>query len=156
MLLFSYSSILLAFVRLGSEEGEALGASLGIGLGLVPLVFAVAAFGSSISPVFPAVMKATGLWVILAIPIGIFDLVTGLVAGFGAGGVVAFRLDQAHSRRRRVWAVGLVALYTFVLLRVAPAAALFGGAVLPFLAIGFADEFSGRRTAVQDDGSDDA
>ncbi len=147
MLLFSYGLILLAFVAGTGEGTEVLGATLGVGLGLIPMVFAVAAFGSGTSPALPAVLKATGLFALVAIPIAAYDLVTGMVAGFGAGGVVALRLQEGRSRRPRVIAVALVALYTFALLRVSAAAAIFGGAVLPFIAITFADEFGARRNA---------
>src|ERR687889_12352 len=45
------------------------------------------------------------------------DAVTGIVAGVGAGGVVALRADGPHNARARAWAVLVAVAYTFFLVR---------------------------------------
>ena len=158
LLLLSYSLILLPIMA-GPEGGEAFGASLGVGLALVPLVFVVAAFMSQNDRAALSIAKASGLWVLIAVPIAYFGLISdllalfiaGLVTGFGAGGIVAFRLEQGQSRPRRVLAVALTAIYTYIIVSVSPVAGLFGGAVLPFVAIAFADEFGNRRREQRED-----
>ena len=63
----------------------------------------------------------------LCLLVGIFvsagaaDAVTGLVAGVGAGGIVALRADAAHGWRMRAAGVAVAAAYTFVLARSAGA-----------------------------------
>lgn len=159
LLLISYALILLPIVAGPDDGAEAFGASLGVGLALVPLVFLVAAFMSQHERAALSIAKASGLWFLIASPIAYYALVTGhlplfiagLVAGYGAGGVVAFRLDAQHSRRRRVVAVVLAVLYTYAIVAVAPVAGLFGGAVMPFIAIAFADEFGGGRRVLPED-----
>jgi len=158
LLLLSYSLILLPIMA-GPEGGEAFGASLGVGLALVPLVFVVAAFMSQNDRAALSIAKASGLWVLIAVPIAYFGLISdllalfiaGLVTGFGAGGIVAFRPEQGQSRARRVRAVALTAIYTYIIVSVSPVAGLFGGAVLSFVAIAFADEFGNRRREQQED-----
>jgi len=151
LLLLSYALILLPFLAGPDEGGAAFGASLGVGLALVPLVFVVAAFVSQNDRAALSIAKASGLWLLVTWPIAYFDIVTGLVAGFGAGGTVAFRAEQGQTWRRRAVAIALVTIYTYVIVRVSPVAGLFGGAVLPFVAIAFADEFGNRRRVQQED-----
>jgi hypothetical protein len=71
--------------------------------------------------------------------------VTGLIAGAGAGGIVALRMDLAHILRYRVIAVVAVTLYCFLLLRTVSEVALLIGPALPFSALGVADHLSERR-----------
>ena len=159
LLLISYALILLPIMAGPDEGAEAFGASLGVGLALVPLVFMVAAFLSQNERAALSIAKASGLWVLIAFPIAYYGLVgglfpvfiAGLVAGYGAGGIVAFRLDEKDSRRRRVVAVALAVLYTYAIVAISPVAGLFGGAVMPFLAIAFADEFGSGRRALPED-----
>jgi hypothetical protein len=73
------------------------------------------------------------------------DAVTGLIAGAGAGGIVALRMDLVHTVRPRVVAVVAVSLYCFVLLRTVSEVALLIGPALPFTALGIADHLSERR-----------
>ena len=73
------------------------------------------------------------------------DAVTGLVAGLGAGGIVALRADVDHSWKARAIAVAAVAIYTAFLLRTIPEVALVIGPALPFTSIGIADHLSERR-----------
>lgn len=143
IMLFSYGMILFAFVA-GSESVFA-GGVLGIGLGLVPVVFAACGFVSRGAHVLRRALLATGIWSVVAIPIGIVDLPTGLVAGFGGGGIVSLDGGRHHLWQARVIAVVAAAVYTFALQLVSPEAGVFGGAPLPFLAIAVADIWAERR-----------
>jgi hypothetical protein len=75
----------------------------------------------------------------------LLSLPAGLVAGFGAGGLVALRLEPTDTIRARVWAIALSASYIMVVGRImAPIDALVGS-VFPFLAIGAADSIMRKR-----------
>ena len=134
-----------------ASGGEAIfaGGVLGIGLGLVPGVFAAAAFVSQNPSIIRSTLKATGLWIAMTL-ILFFDLPTALVAGFGAGGVVAFRKVEPATYKSRVLAVATCVVYTFVLNRIFPQVGLFAGAPLPFAAIGFADMYMERSVLRED------
>lgn len=147
LMIATYFVFLYSLVVASGNEAVFAGGLLGIGLGLVPGVFFVSAFVSQSRAVFRSTLKATGLWGIIVL-ILFFDLPTGLVAGFGVGGTVAFRLGEQNSYKARLVAVGLCALYTFALLRLTPQIGLFAGAPLPFVAIGLADMYT-ERTAVE-------
>ncbi|MFZ0014377.1 MAG: hypothetical protein WAL25_09710, partial [Acidimicrobiia bacterium] len=114
-----YIIFIYSLAAASGDEVIFAGGLLGIGLGLVPCVFAIAAFVSQNPTSVKATLWATGLWV-LAVVILFFDVPTGLVAGFGAGGMVAFRLGNENSYRARAVAVALCALYTFIMLRISP------------------------------------
>lgn len=143
--LVSYSFILFAFVAGSTEGGPNPGPPLALGLALVPIVFMVAAFLTRHQRAGGAVLKAMGLWVVVGIPIAALDLVTGLVAGFGAGAVVTVRAEEEHTRKSRIIAISLTVVYTLILVQFAPDAALVGGAMLPFLAVGVADSITERN-----------
>ncbi len=159
LLLISYALILLPIMAGPDDGAEAFGASLGVGLALVPLVFMVAAFVSQNERAALSIVKASGLWALITFPIAYYGLIVGLlplfiaglVAGYGAGGIVAFRLEGQHSRPRRIVAVALTVLYTYAIVTISPVAGLFGGAVMPFVAIAFADEFGGGRRGLLED-----
>lgn len=127
----------------GNENAYA-GGLLGIGLGLVPAVFAVAAWASQNPNTVRSVVLATLLWFAAFLLIGYFSLPVALVVGYGAGGVVAFRLGPHNSRRTRAIAVALCVVYTGALLTLSTALGLFAGAALPFLAIALADLYEER------------
>lgn len=147
LLITTYVVFLYSLVVASGDESVFAGGLLGIGLGLVPGVFFVAAFVSQNRAVVRSTLKATGLWGIFVL-ILFFDLPTALVAGFGAGGIVAFRLGEENSYKARAIAIGLCVAYTFVLLRLTPQIGLFAGAPLPFVAIGLADMYT-ERAAVE-------
>jgi hypothetical protein len=88
-----------------------------------------------------------GLAVLVGVPVSAFagDAVTGIVAGVGAGGIVALRADDAHATRARVIAVAIAAAYTFALVRTIGAVALLPAPVFPLTAIGMADHLAERR-----------
>lgn len=144
-LVFSYVSIAAAFTT--DADGESLvgpGAAA-LGLGIAPFVFLLLAFVSAHRNPGAAVLKAMGLFLLLAFPIGVLAPALGATAGYAAGGTVALRADEPS--RARWIAVGFTTFYVLILLLVAPAAGLFTGAVLPLLAVGFADEYVDWKAA---------
>ena len=122
-------------------------AALAIGLATVPFAFIVLAFMSGHPRAAGAVIKAMGLTLLVGITVSALamDAVTGIVAGVGAGGIVALRLDTDHTWRSRAIAIAAACLYTFVLVRTASVLALLPAPVFPFTAIGLADHWSERR-----------
>ena len=145
---------LLAGLVAGATEdaGEPNGPVLiAFGLALVPFVFVALAFLSEHPRAPGAVVRAMGLCLLVGIPASALaaDAVTGIVAGVGAGGVVALRADEPHRGRARVWAVVVAALYAFVLVRTVGALALLSAPVVPCTAIGVADHLSERRRAYE-------
>lgn len=139
IMLFSYAMFIFAFAVGSGDETVFAGGILGIALGLVPGVFITAAFVSQNQRTARATVAAMGLWIVVTAPIALVDLPTGLVAGFGSGGIVAFRLGKVHTWQSRAVAVAACVAYAFVLQRVSLAAGLLGAAPLPFVAIGIAD-----------------
>ena len=75
------------------------------------------------------------------------DPVTGVVAGVGAGGVAALRMDADHSVRDRVVAVLAASAYTLALVHTVGGLALLPAPIFPFTAIGIADHLSERPPA---------
>ncbi len=144
LMVLSYLLFIYAFAAASGEETVYAGALLGIALGLVPGVFAVAAFLSAHPRTLLATIGATGLWFVIAGPIGIGSLPAGLVAGFGSGGIFAYRLGPDHTRGSRAAAVAITVVYVLVLQRLMPEVGLFAGAPLPFLAIALADLYRER------------
>lgn len=110
-----------------------------LGLGLVPFAFIVLAFASNHRSAPGAVLRAMIVSVLFGLALGLFALPVGLVAGFGAGGVYALRLDEPHRLRLRWVMVAGATVYMFIVLLIAPPAGLFAGGFLPFAAVGFAD-----------------
>ncbi|MTV25196.1 hypothetical protein FTX61_07200 [Nitriliruptoraceae bacterium ZYF776] len=112
-----------------------------LGLGLVPFVFLVLAFGSRHPRAAGATGKALLLFLLIGLPIGLFNVVLGVAVGTAAGGVLALRPPkEVDSRRWRIAATGFVALYLAVLTPVVPPFALVSAAVLPLAALAFADQ----------------
>jgi hypothetical protein len=125
------------------------GAAVALGLALVPFVYIVLAFMSEHPRAPGAVLRAMGLALLVGVPVSAVagDAVTGIVAGVGAGGVVALRADLPHSLKARAVAVFIAAVYTYVLVRVAGPVALLPAPILPFTGIGIADHLSERKMA---------
>ena len=132
-----------------SQGGPDPAAALALGLASIPFVFMVLAFLSEHPRAPGAVLKAMGLALLLGIPLLALapDALTGIVAGVGAGGVVALRPDAPPNYRGRALAVLLAALATFVLVRLVGSVALLPAPILPFTAIGLADHLSELRRA---------
>lgn len=157
-------SLLAGLVAAASDEagGPEPAAAIAFGLALIPFVFIVLAFSSEHPRAAGAVIRAMGLCLLVGIPVSALaaDAVTGIVAGVGAGGVVALRRDLAHDWRTRAGAVAIAASYTFVLARVAGPVVLVAAPIFPFTGIGLADHLSewrleretGRPAQPRDDG----
>lgn len=149
LLVISYSAILVASVSFEAEGGPDAAPALALGFALVPFVFMTLAFVSGHRRGAGAVVKAMGLFVLVALPVSAImqDAITGLVAGYGAGGVVSLRAEAVHSWKARAVAVALTSIYVAVLVRVIIEAGLIAGATLSLVSIGIADSFVEFRAA---------
>jgi len=148
LLVISYAGILGAFVASGLDEGPNPGPALALGMAVLPLVFATAAYLSLDPRAATAVLKAVGLFFLLAVPVSALaqDAVSGLVAGFGAGAVVAVHRLPAHTWKSRAIAVGAATVYVFFLVRILPPLGIASAPLLPFTAVAVADYILERRT----------
>ncbi len=151
-------SMLGGFVAFASEDASndaAAGAAIAFGLALLPFVFIVLAFASEHPRASGAVVRAMGLCLLIGIPVSAIaaDAVSGIVAGVGAGGIVALRADLPHDWRHRAVAVAVATAYTFVLARVAGGVVIVAAPVFPFTGIGLADHWSEWREARATEGS---
>jgi hypothetical protein len=128
-----------------AEPNSALG--LAVGLTVIPFVFVALAFMSEHPRAPGAVVRAMGWSLLVGIPVSALagDAVTGIVAGVGAGGIQALRMDDPHNWRARAWAVVVASVYTLILVRVAGALVLLPAPIFPLTAIGIADHLSERR-----------
>lgn len=146
-----YWSILTGLVVAASDDPSIRlnpGAAIAFGLAVIPFVFLVLAFASEHPRAPSAVLRAMGLAILVGISVSAVarDAVTGIVAGVGAGGIVALRMDLPHRWQARAVAVLLASFYTFVLVRVVGPVALLPAPIFPFTGIGIADHLSERRT----------
>jgi hypothetical protein len=151
LLVPAYWALLAGVVTVASGESGPVvsnpGPYIAFGLAVIPFVFVVLAFLSEHPRAPGAVVLALLLVLAVGIPVSALaaDVVTGVVAGIGAGGIVGLRADMNHNWKARALAVLLITGYTFVLLRTVPGAALLLAPVLPFTSIGVADHLSERR-----------
>jgi hypothetical protein len=146
----AFWAMLAGLVSVASEDGPDgpnAAAAIAFGLALIPFVFVVLAFMSGHPRAPGAVVKAMGLTLLVGIPVSAVaaDAVTGIVAGVGAGGIVALRADLDHHWKARAAAVAIGAAYAFVLARAAGPIILVSAPVFPLTAIGMADHFSEWR-----------
>jgi hypothetical protein len=150
VLVVAFWSMLAGVVAGGSDEpggADQPAALVALGLVLIPFVFVALAFLSE-HPSWPgAVARAMGLSVVVGVVVSAVaaDAVTGIVAGVGAGGVVALRRDDGHTWQARAVGVALAAAYAFLLVRTAGAIVLVPAPILPLTAIGVADHVAERR-----------
>ena len=135
---------------LGGEEATSAG--LWLGLGITPMVFLILAFVSRNPRAPGATGRAMGLFLLIALPIGLINIVVGLAAGFGAGAAAALRREpDQHGMKARVIAVVGVSVYLLVLQTLAGFSpgigqfAVMSGAAVPLAVIGLADEVSEAR-----------
>ena len=154
LLVPAYWSILAGLVAAASTSEDPLpnpGASLAFGLAVIPFVFVVLAFVSEHPRAPGAVTRAMGLSLLVSVTVSALaaDAVTGIVAGVGAGGIVALRADADHNWRARAIALGVAVVYTFVLVRLSSSMALLPAPIFPFTALGIADHLSERRRAYE-------
>ena len=154
LLVPAFWSLLAGLVAVASDEssraepgGPEPAAALAFGLAIVPFVFVALAFMSEHPRAPGAVLRAMGLALLVGIPVSavVGDAVTGIVAGVGAGAIVALRMDGDHEWRTRAVAVAIAAGYTLVLVRLVGAVALLPAPIFPFTAIGVADHVSEHR-----------
>jgi hypothetical protein len=124
-------------------------AAIAAGLALIPFVFIALAFLSEHPRAPGAVVRAMGLSLLVGIPVSALaaDVVSGIVAGVGAGGIAALRADADHSWKIRALAIAAATVYVFVLVRVAGPIVLLSAPVFPFTALGLADHLAERRNA---------
>ena len=150
VLLFSYWSVLFASALAADEDAEVAATPFfSLGIALVPFVFLLAAFVSHHRHAPGGVLRAMGLFIVVALPVSVFSQnpAAGLAAGFGAGGTVSLRANEEDSIGARFGAVAVVTLYLLILGPLIPEAAALGGCVLALPALGIADAFSGYRQA---------
>jgi hypothetical protein len=152
LLQLPYWAAALAFAA--AHEGEPVpGTPVLFALGFVPLVFMVLAFASRNPRAPGSVLKAMGLFLLVTPVVALANPIVGLVAGFGAGGILTLRRPGLpRDVRARVLALAAGCVYLFVLLAVIGAAefALVTGAALPFAVLGVADELTVGRAAARD------
>ena len=147
----AYWGILIGLIAFASDDSgisDATAAgSIAFGLAVVPFVFLALAFLSGHPQAPGAVLRAMGLCLLVGIVVSAVaaDAVTGIVAGVGAGGVVALRKDLQHDWKPRAVGVLIAAVYIFVLARTASALVLLPAPAFPLTAIGMADHWSERR-----------
>ena len=137
----------LVSVESDRTTAPAAGPFIAFGLAVVPFVFVVLAFLSEHPRAPGAVVRAMGLTLLVGIPVSALasDAVTGIAAGLGAGGIAALRADPDHRWTARALGVIAASAYVFLLVRVAPEAALLLTPALPFTSIGVADHLSEHR-----------
>ena len=131
----------------GKEAAPNVAVALAVGLAVVPFVFVALAFLSEHPRAPGAVLRAMGWALLVGIPASALagDAVTGIVAGVGAGGIQALRMDYPQNWRARAWAVVVASVYTLVLVRTAGALVLLPAPIFPLTAIGIADHLSEHR-----------
>ncbi|MBM3694601.1 MAG: hypothetical protein FJW79_01490 [Actinobacteria bacterium] len=136
-------------IRAGAEVPftRAVGAALGGGLLLMLAGFtALALVSRRVRParaVAVAGVLGAAMWLWLPFVTG--EPYTPMVAGFGAGGLVALRMEPEHTVGRRVLAAVLVTVYLFVLLRIALLIGVIVAPLLPLPALAWADAMAERR-----------
>lgn len=162
----AYGSLLLAWFAVVLEdsdvatEGDIAGSEgpfFALGLVLVPFVFIALAFISRRTRAPFATLAAMGLFILVALPLGLFlHLSVVLVAAFGAGGIVTLARGPGYRLSYRIWAVVITALYVTLLLVVAPPGGIFAGAILALPALGVADMLGARwaRAREPEDGTE--
>lgn len=130
------------------DDDVAAAPAFALGFSLVPVVIAVVAFVSGVENAPTTTVKAMGMWILLALPLGLINPATGLSAGFGAAAAMTLRRPEGNRVRHRVIAVLINTLYVTILVVLAPEAGLFAGAVTPLLAVRIADSWTERSARV--------
>lgn len=141
----SYGSFLLAIVASRSDTPQAAGPAFALGFALVPVAFTSLAFTSGRSGAPKAVLKAMGVWLLVALPLGLFNPVFGLSTGFGMGGVLTLKVRENNRWLPRAIAVLLASTYSLLMLFMIPALGLVSGGLLPLAALGLSDYYTEHR-----------
>lgn len=141
----SYSSLLVAIVASRSDTPDAAGPAFALGFALVPIAFVVLAFLSGHRRAPIAVLKAMGIWLLIALPLGLLNPILGLCAAFGAGGVVSLKQRETDRWQTRSLAVVLVSVYSLGALLVYPPIGVLSGGLVPLAALGLADYYTENK-----------
>jgi hypothetical protein len=146
LLVPGYWSLLAGLVGTAVDDtadAPDVGASIALGVAIIPFVFIVLAFMTEQPRAPRAVLRAMVMAVLIGLPATAIagDPVTGIVAGVGAGGIVAIRSEPEFGWRARAGAVALAAIYTFVLVRAGSLLVLLPAPIFPLTAIGLADHY---------------
>jgi hypothetical protein len=142
--------LLGGLVAAAADDGPsatAAAVAIVVGLSLLPFAFRVLAIGSEQPDPGRAAARAMGLCLLVGIPVSALagDAISGIVAGVGAGGIVALHADDDHAWRARACAVALGTAYAFVLARVAGPVVVIFAPVFPFTSLGLADHWTEWR-----------
>ena len=86
-----------------------------------------------------------GVWLLVALPLGLFNPVFGLCVGYGMGGVLTLKESDTDRWQTRTIAVLLVATYSLAMLWVIPAVGLLSGGISPLASLGLADYYTRNR-----------
>lgn len=151
LMAFSYFTYGASFVDDDAERSSIEPALAMVGLAIAPFAFIALGFVSR-NPVAPKrVLQAMGLLLLVGLSVGLLDPLIGASLGFGIGGALVLnRPDLPRLTFWRFGAVGFTAIYTLVLFVIAPPGGVFTGAVLPFIMVGFADEYAAWSAARND------
>jgi hypothetical protein len=142
----SYWPTILVSVQ-ADLDPEILTAGLVVGLSAVPFVFMVVAFSSRHPRAPRAVLQAMGLFLVVAVPLGLLHVASGMAGGYAAGGSAALRVaEEAPSRSARIAMVVAIVFSVTLLVAVARPVGIVLGALLPFTALELADRSAERRT----------
>jgi hypothetical protein len=149
LLVPAHLAIVAGLVAVASDRPDAppAGPPIAFGLGLVPFVFIALAFLSAHPRAPGAAARAMGLSLLVGIPVAavVPDAVTGLVAGIGAGGIVALRPEPFGTWRARAIGVATVSVYVALMVRLVPDVAVLLAPTLPFTSLGVADHLVETR-----------
>ncbi len=108
LVMVSTYSLVFAAVAAASDDPNppSPAAPAALGLAIIPFVFLIVAFLSNHRYAPGAVLAAMGLSVPVALIVSAIarDVVSGLVAGFGAGAIVSLRSERVHSWQGRATA----------------------------------------------------
>lgn len=144
----SYGSLIFGALVSQSDDPAGGGSAFALGFLLAPPAFAAVAFISGHQSAPLATLKGMGLWLVVALPFGLLNPVTGLTLGFTAAAAVTLRRED-ESGKTRAAAVAVAGLWVTVLVLILPEAGLFAGAVTPLLAIRAADLYYEQRIAAR-------
>jgi len=145
LVLASFSALLAGLVEDSAVEVNRA-AAFGVGLALVPFVFVVLAFTSRHPHAPSAVLKSLAVWPLVALGLALVSIVLALNLAFGIAGIFSLAAGPRARYPVRAGFVGLAAVYTTMLLVFVPAIGLMTAGAIPLVALGFADEFSNRRS----------